>query len=123
MSLQSYPTVDDFLVRIIDLDGVSFVELASASGGRLAWFPAWEHADRDLRHFVAADVPIGTFDEPYEDVDENWSISIFHDGGWVYVDENDHRFRVRTDRYLQAWAALIDRFNPVTPLDDVPEES
>jgi hypothetical protein len=117
LTLESYPVVDDFVVRLIEREGVKFVELASAARGRLAWFPAWEHADRDLRHFVAADVPIGTFDRPYDDADENWTISIFEQGGWVYVDENDSRFRVPTPRYLAAWAALIDSFNPITPLD------
>ena len=98
------------------------MELASASRGRLAWFPAWEHADRDLRHFVATDVPIGTFDRPYQDVDEDWSISIFEQGGWVYVDEGDTHFRVPTAQYLAAWAALVDRFNPIMPLAIEDEE-
>jgi hypothetical protein len=117
LSLESYPTVQDFTVRVIEEDGAGYIELASESRGRLAWFPAWEHAERDLRHFVAADVPLGSFDEPYEDVDEDWSISIFEQGGWVYVDENDRRFRVSTDRYLRAWAALIDAYNPIQPMD------
>lgn len=114
----NHTPVDDFLVRLIDVDGASFVEFASASRGRLAWFPAWEHADRDLRHFVAADVPIGTFDRPYRDDDEAWSIEIYEHEGWVYVDENEKTFRVPTQRYLEAWAALIDRFNPIMPLDE-----
>jgi hypothetical protein len=117
MSFESFETVSDFAVRLIDDDGVKFVELANEERGRLAWFPAWEHADRDLRHFTAADVPIGTFAEPYYDADEEWSISIFEHAGWVYVDENGSRFRVPRDRYLQAWAALIDPFNPIEPLD------
>jgi hypothetical protein len=120
--IEAYPSIDDFVVRLTqeggDQDGASFVEFASASRGRLAWFPAWEHVDRDLRHFVAADVPIGTFDRPYQDVDEAWSISIFEQGGWVYVDEDDRHFRVPTTLYLEAWAALIDRFNPIMPLDE-----
>lgn len=118
MTLESYPIVDDFVVRIVEQDGVAYLELASESRGRLAWFPAWEHVDRDLRHFTPLDVPIGTFDRPYEDVDEDWTISIFEQAGWVHVDENDHRFRVPTDRYLHAWAAVIDRYNPIAPLDE-----
>jgi hypothetical protein len=117
MSLESFEAVSDFSVRLIEIDEVKYLELASESRGRLAWFPAWEHADRDLRHFTPADVPIGTFAEPYYDAADDWSISIFEHGGWVYVEENGSRFRVPRDRYLQAWAALIDRFNPIEPLD------
>jgi hypothetical protein len=123
VTLESYPIVDDFVVRLIQQDGVGFLELASESRGRLAWFPVWEHADRDLRHFTPIDVPIGTFDRPFDEVDEDWSISIFEQAGWVYVDENDHRFRVPTERYLRAWAAMIDRYNPIAPVEQEEVES
>jgi hypothetical protein len=95
--------------------------------GRLASFPAWEHADRDLRHFTPADVPLGSIDEPFEDADEGWRIVIFEHRSFIYVLEADDPkatdfarwFRVPRDRYLQAWAALIDFYNPIKPLDDV----
>ncbi len=127
--LDTFPIVSDFAVRLTDggEEGGRHVELVSASQGRLAGFPAWDHADRDLRHFVASDVPLGTFDDPYDDRDEGWRIVIFEEGGWVYVAEGadagaesfEALFRVRRERYFQAWAALIDQYNPITPLDDV----
>jgi hypothetical protein len=128
--LDAFPVIDDFHVKLVDTaEGGKHVELASAARGRLAGFPAWDHADRDLRHFVASDVPIGSVVEPYDDRDEAWRILIFEEGGWIYVAEGDNpnatafasTFRVRRERYLQAWAALIDQFNPITPLD-APDE-
>lgn len=92
------------------------IEYRSVSEGRLAHFPAWEHVDRDLRHFISDDIPNGTREEPYEDRDESWQIAIFEDDGWVYVTENGLTFRVRADEYLRQWTALIDDFNPVEPL-------
>jgi hypothetical protein len=129
--LDAFPFVDDFLVRLVDAgEGNLQIELASAARGRLAGFPGWDHADRDLRHFIPSDVPLGTIDEPYDDRDEGWRIVIFEHGGWIYVAEGGAanatdpsvRFRVRRERYLQAWAALIDLYNPITPLDDTTEE-
>ncbi len=128
--LDAFPVVDDFHLKLAGAgEGGLHLEFASASKGRLAGFPAWDHVDRDLRHFVAADVPIGTVDEPYDDRDEEWRILIFAEGAWVYVAEGNHpnarrfesTFRVLRDRYLQAWAAIIDQYNPITPLDS--EES
>jgi hypothetical protein len=122
-----YPSISDFSVRLVETDeGGKQLEFASVSRGRLAWFPAWEHVDRDLRHFIATDVPLGTFDEPFLEEDEAWRIVIFEHDGWIYVAEGDHpvsggftsRFRVPRDRYLKAWAALIDAHNPITPLDE-----
>jgi hypothetical protein len=114
-------TVDDFTIILIDTaESGQHVEYRSASRGRLAGFPAWEHVDRDLRHFINDDVPNGTRDVPYEDRDEGWHIVIFEEDGWVYVNENDDEFRVRAEEYARVWEALIDEFNPVEPFGDAP---
>ncbi|HEY8849591.1 MAG TPA: hypothetical protein VIO12_09885, partial [Thermoanaerobaculia bacterium] len=71
-----------------------------------------------------SDVPIGTMDEPFDDAGEGWRIILFEYRGFVYVLEADdpkaedfpRYFRVPRDRYLQAWAMLIDVYNPVDPL-------
>ena len=120
--LDSFPVIDDFLVHVS-----AGLEFRSARRGRLAGFPAWEHAERDLRHFDANDVPLGTLGEPFEDADEDWRIVIFEHRGHVYVlegdspaaEEFDVGFRVPRDRYLEAWAVVIDSFNPIMPLDEV----
>jgi hypothetical protein len=88
------------------------LEYTSAARGRLAHFPAWEHVDRDLRHFIAEDIPNGTAEQPYDDRDADWHIVIFEDDGWVYVAENESRFRINGELYRQAWDALIDEYNP-----------
>lgn len=125
--LTTLPTITDFAVVLRDGgEGGKHVEFAAGGEAALAGFPGWDHADRDLRHFVASDVPLGTIDEPYDDRDENWRIVIFENGGYVYILEGDApddddfpvAFRVPRDNYLAAWAALIDEYNPITPLDD-----
>lgn len=111
-------TVDDFSVILVDTEeSGQQLEYRSAARGRLAGFPAWEHVDRDLRHFIADDIPNGTRDEPYRDVDEGWDITIFEDDGWVYVRENGQEFRVNADEYRRVWNALIDEFNPIEGFD------
>ena len=112
-------TVDDFVVILVDTeDSGQQIEYRSAlGGGRLAHFPAWEHVDRDLRHFISDDIPNGTREDPYVDRDEDWQISIFEEDDWVYVTENGSSFRVRADEYRRVWNALIDEFNPISPLD------
>jgi len=102
------------------------VELTS-NDRRVAWFPAWENADRDLRHFVPADVPLGTLADPFEDEDESWRIRIFEHDGWIYIFEADapdaeefpRRWRVPREKYVEAWARVISQFNPVLDLDDL----
>ena len=122
--LDSFRTIADFVVAVSDTPD-RHIEFRSAARGALASFPAWEHADRDLRHFTASDVPIGSIDDPFGDADVGWRIAIFEHRGFVYVlessdpgsDEFARYFRVPSDRYVQAWAALIDTYNPIKPLD------
>ncbi|HUP46866.1 MAG TPA: hypothetical protein VM779_15270 [Thermoanaerobaculia bacterium] len=124
--LESFPSISDFDLILRDSDGRGkHIEMVSTRRGRLAGFPAWDHADRDLRHFVPSDVPVGTIDEPYDDADDGWRIQLFEHRGFVYVLEGDSPytedfprcFRVSRRRYLAAWAALIDAHNPIMPLD------
>jgi hypothetical protein len=111
-------TVHDFDVRVAGDDRV--IVFAGDARGELARFPAWERADRDLRHFVADDIPTGTRAAPFEDADEDWRIEIFEEDGYVYVRENDTEgFRVPRDDYFAAWEKLIARYNPAVPLDDL----
>jgi hypothetical protein len=122
------PLVPDFRIEVRQMEDLGgLVHFVSDAYGEIAWFPAWEHADRDLRHFVASDVPLGTIDDPYDDRDDGWRIVLFEHGGQVYIFEDDspngtrfpRRFRVPRDRYFVAWAAIINEFNPVQSLDDL----
>ena len=59
--LHDFPDITDFAVTLVDAgEAGKHIEMTSASRGRLAGFPVWDHAARDLRHFVASDVPLGT---------------------------------------------------------------
>jgi hypothetical protein len=128
IDLDRIPTIHDFSIELRALEDLGeIVHFVSGAHGELAWFPAWEHAERDLRHFEAGDVPFGSIDDPYEDADEGWRIVIFEHGGHVYILEDDsptstrfpRRFRIPRDRYFAAWAALISGMNPILGLDDV----
>jgi hypothetical protein len=130
--LDEFPVVNDFSVTMREMpDTGRHIEFSSGSRGPLAWFPAWDHADRDLRHFVASDVPMGTLDEPFDDADDGWRLMLFEHAGWVYVLEGDSPhaeefprfFRVKRDQYLEAWAFVIDAYNPITPLDETDAEA
>ena len=110
-------TIPDFEVRVAGEDRI--VVFASAARGELARFPAWERADRDLRHFVTDDIPTGSRAGPFEDADEGWRITIFEEDGYVYVSENEERFRVPRDAYFAAWQTLIARYNPAVSLEEL----
>jgi hypothetical protein len=123
IDLSNVRTIGDFSIELRD----RFIEFVDGDGNRLAWFPAWENADRDLKHFIAADVPLGSIDAPFEDFDDAWRIAILEHEGFVYILEADdphaesfpRRFRVSRDAYIRAWATLLHQFNPVLSLEEL----
>ncbi len=128
IDLATVPLIPDFSVELREMeDAGKIVHFVSPTHGELAWFPGWENADRDLRHFAATDVPMGSIDEPFDDRDEGWRIVIFEQGGFVYIFEDDRpagtrfprRYRVARDRYFFAWATVMHQFNPPMSLDDL----
>ena len=121
----AFPVIPDFAIELRESEEFGqHVQFVSPTRGDLAGFPYWDNVERDLRHFTTEDVPFGSLDEPVDDADEDWQIVIFEHRGFVYVLEGnephttafDVWFRVPTDRYLAAWAAVIDQFNPIEPV-------
>jgi hypothetical protein len=125
IDLDSFPIVADFTIELRESEEFGqHVYFVSPTRGELSGFPYWDNAERDMRHFVAEDVPLGTMSEPVDDADVDWQIVIFEHRGFVYVLEGSapHTesfevwFRVPRDRYIAEWARVIDQFNPIEPL-------
>src|ERR1700694_1760297 len=125
LDLRDFPIIGDFTIEMRESDEFGqHVHFVSPSRGELASFPYWDNVERDMRHFLADDVPLGSIEEPVDDYDQDWQIVIFEHRGFVYVLEADtpHAtefdvwFRVPSDRYITEWARVIDHFNPVEPL-------
>jgi hypothetical protein len=119
--------IPDFYLTLDEApEGGLHIQLMSRTRGHLAGFPAWDHADRDLRHFTHDDIPLGTDDEPFEDADEAWRIVILAQGKDVFILEGDaprgeltRRYRIPRDQYLAAWEELIAEYHPARSLEDV----
>lgn len=125
VDLAAFPLIPDFTIELRDSEEFGqHVQFVSAARGELAGFPYWDNVERDMRHFVAEDVPLGTIGEPVDDADADWQIVIFEHAGFVYVLEGaaphttqfDVWFRVPRDRYIAEWARIINEFNPISPL-------
>jgi hypothetical protein len=126
-NLDDAPRITDFHLTLVDYpEGGLHIRMMSRTRGDLAGFPAWDHADRDLRHFTPADIPLGTEEQPFEDADEAWRIAILAAGTDVLILEGDtprgeftRRYRIPRDQYLAAWEELIREYHPAKSLEDV----
>jgi hypothetical protein len=125
--LDDVPRITDFYLTLIDYpEGGLHIEMMSRTRGHLAGFPAWDHADRDLRHFTPADLPLGTEEQPFEDADESWRIAILAVGTEVVILEGDalrgpltRRYRIPREQYLAAWNDLIREYHPAKSIEEV----
>jgi hypothetical protein len=119
--------VTDFYLTLREhREGGLHIEMMSRTRGNLAGFPAWDHADRDLRHFTPADIPLGTAEIPFEDADDAWRIVILAVDSDVVLLEGDsprgsltRRYRIPRDEYLAAWDDLIRRYHPAKSIEEV----
>ena len=126
LDLDDVPRITDFYLTLREEpEGGLHIELLSRTRGHLAGFPAWDHADRDLRHFTPEDIPLGTDEEPFEDADESWRIVILARGNDVVILEGDaprgpltRRYRIPREQYLAAWDDLIRQYHPARSLED-----
>ncbi len=127
IELGALPIIPDFAIELRESEDFGqHIHFVSPTRGELAGFPYWDNVERDMRHFVAEDVPLGTIDEPVDDADEDWQIVIFQHGAYVHVmeaaephaTEFDVWFRVPRDRYIEEWARVIDQFNPIDTLQE-----
>lgn len=125
IELGAFPVIADFAIELRASEELGqHIYYVSASRGELASFPYWDNVERDMRHFMPEDVPIGSIDEPVDDADVDWQIVIFEHSGFVHVLEGaephattfDVWFRVPLARYIEEWARIIDQFNPIAPL-------
>ena len=123
--LSDFPVIGDFTIEMRESEEFGqHLYFVSPTRGELAGFPYWDNAERDMRHFVPEDVPLGSIDEPVEDADVDWQIVIFERRGFVHVLEGaaphttqfDVWFRIPRDRYIAEWARVIDQFNPIEPV-------
>jgi hypothetical protein len=119
--------VTDFSLTLREEEeGGLHIAMMSRSRGHLAGFPAWDHADRDLRHFTHDDIPLGDEEEPFIDAGEEWRIVIVAHGNDVFILEGDspkgplpRRYRIPRDHYLAAWDELIRQYHRAVSLEDV----
>jgi hypothetical protein len=124
LNLATFPLVQDFEIVPTDTGGPfgRMVRFWSEQLGWLATFLWWEHADLALHLCDRADIPIGTPEQPYHDLEQGWQILIFCRGDFAYVVQGywpsnqpvvwDTWFRVPLAQYINEWIREIRRFNP-----------
>lgn len=122
----TFSKVDGFAVRLFDrnLAGCGYgLRFADGDDNVLAEFSWWDNVEVTLRGWTLADIPLGTLETPFWDLDQCWVLLIWREGEDVLIAESDddivpnptftRRSRVPAPDYLDAWSAALQQAQSV----------
>jgi hypothetical protein len=116
--LSEFPAIDDFdIIYRYNQNEIHFIYY-SEKFGLLNYFPYWYIKEENIRDITVENVPIGTIEKPYCDVEQGGMIYIFEKRNHVYVmyshDDNleicQTWYKVSKDRYFDNWLEIISWF-------------
>ncbi|MBB5855581.1 hypothetical protein ACFQ05_36270 [Amycolatopsis umgeniensis] len=113
----TFAKVDGFAVQLFQRANLPGHVLRFVDGGDavLAEFSWWDHVEVTLRGWTLDDIPLGTPEEPFRDLDQCWLLLIWRDGDDVLIAETDvpgvpgfeRQSRVPASDYFDAWKAAL----------------
>lgn len=116
LDLQMFPLIEDFVIKIKESSPFGLhLYFQSDRYGKLAGFPWWDNVDKDLSRFTIQDIPVGSIEKPFDDLEQGWQILIFQTREYVYILQGKEPccrkfpvwFRVKREQYLNEWIRVI----------------
>jgi len=114
-----FPAVEDFEIEMFGAAdeplGIRMGFVSRALDIRVSW-AYWDHLDRKFARWTLDDIPLGSVDDPFIDIDQCWGVEVWQADGWVHIAENDGeeiiiaRMKVPVERYLDQWRQTLDRY-------------
>lgn len=120
LDLSAFPLIDDFKITLIGRGnlGMHLYYFSQSLNRKIASFPWWDNADKDISIMCISDIPLGTLRNPFIDGEQSWQILIWEKRDYVYIMQGDDPcctefhiwFRVRKEKYLAEWDKMINNF-------------
>jgi len=124
LNLSLFPVVNDFEILInkkrLRTLGKHIYFYSASRNEKLTSFPWWDNAEIFLKKWRKKDMPIGTIDNPFSDLEKGWQVFIFEENGFVYIlqgdeiknENNEMHTWYKTPKalYFKEWKKLLKRF-------------
>ena len=114
LDLSAFPVATDFVIELAADGGGSSVRFVEHGLNVIIEFPWWEDAKSEVAEWSLADIPSGSIDSPYWDMDQGWHVAIWRAGDLVYIaqggeieGEYDRWFSVPGSVYRAEWEKVI----------------
>lgn len=91
LDLSSFPVINDFEIRLYNQRGRLgwHLKYYSDSLGILSSFPWWDNVYKDLIGMTIDEIPIGSIDNPYDDLEQGWQLVIWQKRNYIYIIEGN----------------------------------
>jgi len=121
LDLSKFPIIDDFKILLTDHKRKMGIHIRyqSTSLGILSSFPWWDNVDKDLVGMTIDRVPLGSINQPYDDLEQGWQLVIWEKKDYVYIIEGsepccwefDCWYRVDKRTYISEWERILSLFH------------
>jgi hypothetical protein len=119
LDLESFPLIPDFKVEVGGRnEQFAWVDYVSDSLGLLSRLMNWDNADERFSTVSMEEVPLGSLDKPWNDIEQGFELDIWEKDGFVYVILGDEPctnkfevwYRVKKEDYVKAWEEILARY-------------
>lgn len=114
LDLSAFPAATDFVIELVAGGGGSSVQFVERGLNVTIEFPWWEDVKSEIAGWSLADIPSGSIDSPYWDMDQGWHVAIWQADDLVYVaqggeteGEYERWFSVPSSIYRAEWEKVI----------------
>lgn len=120
LNLINFPLLEDFSIKVIDTKTLGkHIYYFSEKEGVLTSFPWWDNVEVDIKNWDIKNIPLGSLDAPFDDLDQGWQVLIFKDIEYVYILEGDEPgceefkswYKVPLEKYINEWKRVLDLRN------------
>ena len=112
-----FPAAEDFEIVLFGAAdeplGIRMGFVSRALDAYVGW-DYWDDVDRMFARWTLDDIPLGSVDAPFVDIDQYWGVEVWQADGWVHIAYGDGevittRMKVPVERYLDQWRQTLDR--------------
>ncbi len=119
LELDSFPLITDFKVEIGGRnEQFAWVDYVSDSLGLLSRLMNWDNAYERLPKMSMEEIPLGSIDKPWNDIEQGFELDIWEKDGFVYVILGDEPctnkfevwYRIKKEDYVKAREEILARY-------------
>lgn len=120
LPFDSFPLIGDFYMNLYKTEIFGYhLDFRSKDHGLLSGFPWWDNIENEILN--EEEIPIGTLEEPFDDLEQGWQIYIILKEQHVYIlggneaccMEFPRWYKVERECYYKQWQEVVCKLKSI----------